>query len=523
MRNYRKHIDDFFREKLGKYRETPPPEAWGELEGRLDGLTPAISGPSFKWAWHVAIISVLLVLGVSVGKKFIGSNDTPGILASGEKNTRTSLSSTPDISKNHNNQVAGNNLNAASDNSLQAGNTKNDNIITGAINADNHNDANANPVIAFAASKTDPLGNKSTSRSGKKHGKNVITNNLPSAYQSTAGGKWTTGNTSNDQLNTNTNITPGIVSGELQNAITASPDLPLSSKSPKEETTPGKTNTVPNNGQKKEESITPPKPAIRNFARLEAGVKAGYESGFGDASAAKLVLSPYLQYNLSPKVALLTQPAIKYANQSSRTIGKTQSYYQSNSDGNISQEGNTIYKTRTAGSTIDTIGSWTNFRYTETHDSIVKSYKHGGSYTEFELPVLLKYNLTKQFSVYGGVNLVYNNYKGVTENTTAIHGISRSTVIDSVWTPYGTPVTKPGDVAYQYTGTPFSDYKGNPYPTYSKGQLSMGYMLGFSYNYNKKWLFDALVQQAPSVISNNNYSTSQTTFYRLSIGYKLTK
>ena len=116
-----------------------------------------------------------------------------------------------------------------------------------------------------------------------------------------------------------------------------------------------------------------------------------------------------------------------------------------------------------------------------------------------------------------------SGFKGITENTTTVHGISRSAAIDSVWTPYGAQVTKPGDVSFQYSGNPYSDYKGNPYPVYSKGQLSMGYMVGFSYNYSKKWLFDALVQQAPAVISNNNTSASQSPNFRLSIGYKITK
>jgi hypothetical protein len=74
MNNYRKHIDDFFREKLGNYRETPPAEAWGELEERLDGLTPSAPGRNYRWVWHAAMISILAVLGVSAGKSIISSS-----------------------------------------------------------------------------------------------------------------------------------------------------------------------------------------------------------------------------------------------------------------------------------------------------------------------------------------------------------------------------------------------------------------------------------------------------------------
>jgi len=74
MINIRKHIDDFFREKLGNYRETPPAEAWDELEVRLDGLKPIVHGTSYRWLLHFAIVSVIVFLGVSLGKRIVSGN-----------------------------------------------------------------------------------------------------------------------------------------------------------------------------------------------------------------------------------------------------------------------------------------------------------------------------------------------------------------------------------------------------------------------------------------------------------------
>ena len=94
MINYRKHIDDFFREKLGNYREAPPPEAWGELEQRLDGLTPALPGSYYKFLPHIAIISLLVVMGISAGKKLVGTTGNSAPLISSTTGQPTQLRST---------------------------------------------------------------------------------------------------------------------------------------------------------------------------------------------------------------------------------------------------------------------------------------------------------------------------------------------------------------------------------------------------------------------------------------------
>ena len=75
MSNYRKHIDRLFKEKLGNYRETPPPDVWDTLETRLDGLTPAPSGFPFRWIAHIVIISAIVILGVVVSKEKMSNSD----------------------------------------------------------------------------------------------------------------------------------------------------------------------------------------------------------------------------------------------------------------------------------------------------------------------------------------------------------------------------------------------------------------------------------------------------------------
>ncbi len=81
MSNYWKHIDDFFREKLGRYRETPPPDVWEALDKQLDGLipsptTPSAPRPSFRWLGHLAMVSLVAVLSIPLVKKLTGSKAT---------------------------------------------------------------------------------------------------------------------------------------------------------------------------------------------------------------------------------------------------------------------------------------------------------------------------------------------------------------------------------------------------------------------------------------------------------------
>jgi hypothetical protein len=168
-----------------------------------------------------------------------------------------------------------------------------------------------------------------------------------------------------------------------------------------------------------------------------------------------------------------------------------------------------------------------HYSYTETHDSIIKTNKTGGTYVEFELPVLLKYYVSKEFSVYGGFNIIYSRSMGIREQTYTSRSLSR-TVTENGLGPINTPAPPPPEpLSISYTGAPISTYTGPDYPVPSGSLLRFGYMFGFSYEYNKKWLFDGLVQQGmvqPNVQGGYNTNAPLSAPYiRLTIGYKLTK
>jgi hypothetical protein len=60
-----------------------------------------------------------------------------------------------------------------------------------------------------------------------------------------------------------------------------------------------------------------------------------------------------------------------------------------------------------------------------------------------------------------------------------------------------------------------------------ENMLRVGYMIGLSYEYSQRWLFDALIQHSPlkpDVKDGYNLNSSLSSpYFRLSVGYKLTK
>jgi len=531
MNKYRKHIDQFFREKLGNYRETPPPDVWDDLEQRLDGLAaaPKPSAPG-KWMWHVAIVSVILFMGVSAVKKYYtaGSNTNKPMAAneSATSNTpvsRSTASTTTAAAQSATN--ATNNVTAATT-SQPTASGNNDNSNGNSINNNNNPKTNSATAQLLPSNSISNHQNPSTNKATASHNHR---------YYAAAAHNRTSGKT-----NANRNA---YASNTYNTAIARnSHNNKLSNPAPEEETTEGGANASPNTtlsvvDNKPKDSKNPTqaitenkKPSAVNnlkknkpsFARIEAGIKTGFEGGFTSDAATKFVVSPYLQYNLSPKIAVMVQPAVKAANLRSHDLGSPISYYQANNETSVLTMQITP-SVNVKGPVRDTVGYTTKYSFSQTHDSIVKSNKTTARVAmEYELPVLFKYNVSKKVAVYGGVNIVCQKLVGITENTFVARNISRS--IDT--TIYTTTAPQPG-FAMSYDGTPYKNYSGPMQPAQTGYQFNVGYMVGFTYTCHEKWLFDALIQQAPAkqdVKSGYNINTPlSSTYLRLSIGYKLTK
>jgi len=268
---------------------------------------------------------------------------------------------------------------------------------------------------------------------------------------------------------------------------------------------------------KKEDSATDNMSKLTKWA---VGLKGGFEMALIGTGSSKIAVSPFIQYRLGKKFSIMVQPAIKGVRQQVRTVGTPGNYYESKSGtgGYRLVDSALLYLVMTG----DTL--WRrNYEYTEKYDSIVKTYKTGGTYLEFELPVLLRFDVTPKFGVYGGLNMVYSKRQGVREETKVWTDQMAKGEVSTVL-PVTAPAVLPTTTGLNYTGTPLANYAGAAYPDDRSGLMRMGYMLGVSYEFKKRWLADAMLQQS-FVPANLQGGTDLNKpfgvpYIRLTIGYR---
>ncbi|MCD6012278.1 MAG: hypothetical protein K0Q79_2140 [Flavipsychrobacter sp.] len=487
-----KNLDDLFEEGLGNYTETPPPAAWSAFEKKLGAVPHRGSRFSYRRLLLLAVAG-LFVISIPAMKflpvfNSVGDNGSATIATNIVDNTTGSNRS---ISEPATTNTAGNNTIDQS--------APND-------SDDEHNERSVNKTIAQNAKTNKSIPNRNNNALASKNANGHITN--------------TEDNESEENITYRSNLSkPAPVDEPAENKQDNN-NNELAAK-PKEETAPAKAEQKPVVNVAEKNVPKPPKP---KYNKWEAGVKAGYELGFDNNAAKKLVVSPYIQYNISRKFSIMLQPAIKGGQLANRRIGTPKSYYKVNDDSSI---------TRHIDSNVFVPGGGLMYivkdTFTQSHDSIVKTYSIGGKYFEIETPLMLKYNISKKFSVYGGVNIVYSQAVAVKESTYTSEPITRTVGAKPILRQYGVAPPPPNSVNSEitYTGTSISDYNGPAYKGSDASTLRAGYMAGLSFEVTNRVLFDLLVQQAktrPNLQAGYNVNTTLSAPYvRFTIGYKLTK
>lgn len=504
MDKKRKHIDDFFRDKLGGYSEVPPSDAWLDMDKKLDTLVPHTPTSPYRWLGHVGIVSLIAVLGVSVINKFSHQGEEAG-------------------SVSYNNQVINNIENTTDSKTVIEPVAKSPDALAAVEVVGNEKET---PSIAPRQLQyEDALAfGESYSENADKEYVEGVTEIKKEDYSDPT---------------TNTRLSSGAIVGSSLPASLVNNEInglykslqhvenQLSSngidKKPEGLNAAGYKVTKPmanSNNSTKLADKTRLKP---DFTRWELGVKAGYERGFDHIAAKGVAVSPYAGYNISKKISIVAQPTIKLAEAAARNIGRPASYYKVNNDGTVTAVEN--YVTSAVEGTTVTYYNNTRFRYTQTHDSIVKTNQTGGRYVQFELPVLVSYKIGNKVAVYGGVNTVYSQLQSVVEHTYTKAGIQQTAevLVRSKESPSAPAIDK----VITHEGTSYSEYNGPVYPENHESNLRVGAMVGVNYEYNKRWLVDAMVQKTPAPANvksgyNINAPLSAPSF-RLSVGYKIKK
>ena len=512
-----KNIDNLFEEGLGGYTEAPPPAAWGALEKKLEIIPPAGVRPVYRWRWFIALIGLLLI---SIpGIKFLsappaGTETESAVTTIEEKPTNDVMSDTRLLSDATLNETRHATENVPLSNRYNTGNNGNHNIPANCTKQDPPGKP-SHILTGTPIAKVDHRDKKHRIHADKNY--NPIKNAI-----SISGSTAVTNEEKQTELHHTALSNPA--PAEEQEEDNTDPDTRQFAAKPKEDENSKKEEKQPIT--KNDQHTITPKRAKAKFNKWEGGVKIGYECGFDNDAAKKIVVSPYIQFNLSPKFAIMTQPSVKGGEIANRRIGKASSYYRANPDSNISvitptypviigENGNAeIYKT--------------DYRYTQSYDSISKSYSIGGYYLEADIPLLLKYNVSKTFSVYAGALVAYSKQVKIEEKSYTKNNISTKPVDKYVITRAGEePVPPPVNSVISFSGTPYSDYNGPAYTNTAPAAWRAGYMAGFSYEFSNRLMFDALVQQtnAKSNIQGgyNVNKTLSAPYIRITLGYKLLK
>ena len=573
MKSNKKHIDDLFREKLGNYTEVPPSDAWQDLDKKLDTLTPHVPTAPVRWLTHVGMVSLIAVLSVSFVQKFYGKHKDAADVADAQQSntTATEVNNTTNADNGANSIAEATNGNET-DAAAIANNTTQDNVSAeeayddkdasvgnSTVNSNGANNYHTNNNAVAATTSTGNTGNNEMEygddvsfspdadkeyvndgshnydkkvKENRGNGEAIVNNEFNSSASQSSNGTAKTATTDNiieQEETTAYHAAKGVLSDKkhqvsndnsTENQLIANSETIIAtSDAVKDETTTNPSATTKAAAATKQKA---PKPA-RNFARWEAGVKSGYERGFDNMGATKFAIAPYLQYNVTGRIAIMTQPAVKFANAPTRVIGAPEQYYNVNNDGKVTAK-ESFTTVKVEGGSVQEYNN-TRYNYSRSHDSIVKTNRTGGRYMEYELPVMMKYSLSKKSSVYGGVNIVYSQLQQVKEHTYTKAGIVRS--VDTLITTIGEPIAPAIDDVLTHNGTPISDYNGPLYPVSSKQNVRMGAMLGFTYQYSSRLMLDALVQKNPAPVqSYNGYNINaplSSTSFRISVGYKITK
>lgn len=504
MKNLRKHIDDFFREKLGKYTETPPEDVWDGLDKRLDTLVPA-NTTTFRWGRHLLIVSLIATLSIPFVRSLTNKThtDIAANISTEKSNSAVTDNNTAPVNSAATPAPSAQPTQQQTGTESAQAKTNDENKDWDAwVNANTGSGIKGNAYSVYAENARAGKANKRAAAANRRLRRQHVvmgTDNDANVYHS--------GNAVSAQEAEAFENTPSSGTPATTNAVAAQPQPAAFKKETKNET------AKPQIQKPADEHVL--SSGTRHF---ELGIKGGFEGGFSTDAASKIFAAPYVEYNVSSKLAIMIQPAVKLASVTSRTIDN-QSFYSANNDGSMSSATTDV---RSSDGGIMHDNYTTHYTFTQSHDSIVKSSVYGGNYVELELPILLKYNVSKKLSVYGGPNIVYSKAPAVAEKTYTKQGIiaTRDSTIYSVDALPNTP-----DLPINYPGKPISSYAGPLNPNQG-AQLRLGYMLGFSYEYSHRWLFDAAVQQSrvkPNVQGDYNVNLPLSSpYFRLSVGYKLT-
>ena len=176
-------------------------------------------------------------------------------------------------------------------------------------------------------------------------------------------------------------------------------------------------------------------------------------------------------------------------------------------------------------------GYYRRFFYKEEYDSvIVSALIKQQNYAEIELPVMMQYKLSKQFSVFGGLSLTLGKIIKIDEVRQEYGSFTKNgrfvSMVDSSGNTVEAPPAYQMFFANSYKTQNIDEYRSGQYSNPASNPVRFGYSLGASYAPTDRWMFEASMRQNLSdmktAIPNDKVRKFYTQpYFRVTVGYKV--
>lgn len=273
---------------------------------------------------------------------------------------------------------------------------------------------------------------------------------------------------------------------------------------------------------------------------LEAGIKAGYSTGFDkNWRANKFVIAPYMEYRLPSNFSVVFQPSVQTGRAKVGAFANGNQVYKDIISNTFDSTGRVV-RGKVDSSILTPNPPDTVFRtytYGQVYDSVHVSYGVTQSQMwDIELPLLLKYKINKTFSVMAGGSVTYSSVLQTKEEVKRYQGVYNQYVetiapetffvtVQGQEPPPG-PDRKSFENVFGANNNSFSSYKPRQL-TESNNFFRYGFMIGASATFNERWMIDLLLHKtgvdANAVPDKELHRIYTQPYLRLTVGYKLLK
>lgn len=249
--------------------------------------------------------------------------------------------------------------------------------------------------------------------------------------------------------------------------------------------------------------------------RFRTGIYSGLERGTGAFRANKTVLDVFFEWTFRGRFGIGIAPALKWA--------RTNQEY-TRSDGSYIRAG--LTERTVFNQEKDSMGGFSgyaSYAFVQRYDSLVASRTLGRSYRELELPLSLFFHLTKNWTLSGGLNLVWGAAPTFTGTVNTNSGLLlRDTVLRYFDTSFSGPAAAakfahPGQDSFSKYKDPAADPLWKPFRYGYTFSLKYTHRYGVSAELSMRQQLGGLAAATDAQMK----SLLRQTYFRLSLGYEL--